>query len=146
MRATVSQMRLAVSVVVALGTIALSPVALEAQKRCTKGIPCGNTCIAATKTCRVGTGTARPAPRPAAPRPTAVVPDSTPRASADRATAASAEPSVSEKPEVASSRGQVYYARGCSAANELAPANRILFKSAEEAEAAGYRRSRSRGC
>lgn len=26
----------------------------EAQRRCTKGIPCGGSCISATKTCRVG--------------------------------------------------------------------------------------------
>ena len=28
---------------------------LQAQKRCVKGIPCGNSCIAANKTCRIGT-------------------------------------------------------------------------------------------
>jgi hypothetical protein len=26
----------------------------DAQKRCVKGIPCGNTCISASKTCRIG--------------------------------------------------------------------------------------------
>jgi hypothetical protein len=36
-----------------------SPVV--AQKNCTKGIPCGKTCISATKTCRVGSSaTERP--------------------------------------------------------------------------------------
>lgn len=35
----------------------------DAQRRCTKGIPCGNSCISAGKTCRVGTGTAVAAPR-----------------------------------------------------------------------------------
>lgn len=47
------------------------PSALLAQPRCTRGKPCGNTCIAATKTCHVGTRPAtppRPAPAPAAPR------------------------------------------------------------------------------
>ena len=29
----------------------------NAQKNCTKGIPCGNTCISASKVCRVGTPT-----------------------------------------------------------------------------------------
>ncbi len=43
----------------------LLPVALFAQPRCTKGKPCGNSCIAVSKTCRIGTPAARPAPPPA---------------------------------------------------------------------------------
>ena len=35
----------------------LLAVPAEAQKNCTKGIPCGNTCISASKVCRVGTST-----------------------------------------------------------------------------------------
>ena len=55
---------------------------LAAQKNCTKGIPCGNTCIAANKTCRVGTrSTTAP---PAEPRPRA--PAQTPAKSASAAT------------------------------------------------------------
>ena len=41
-----------------LVTVALllaAPSIAEAQRRCTKGIPCGNTCIAAGRTCHVGT-------------------------------------------------------------------------------------------
>jgi hypothetical protein len=34
----------------------------DAQRRCSKGIPCGNTCIAAGRTCRVGTPSANPQP------------------------------------------------------------------------------------
>ena len=40
---------------IAVLTLGLSAFSLEAQKRCVKGIPCGNTCIAANKTCRIGT-------------------------------------------------------------------------------------------
>ena len=115
---------------VAASAALLVPAPAGAQKRCTKGIPCGNTCISATKTCRIGSGTARPA---TAPRSQA-------------ATTPIDEPSLSEKPWVASSRGKVYYLRGCATAAKLAPVNRIYFKSAEEAEAAGYRRSRSSSC
>jgi len=39
----------------------------DGQKNCRKGIPCGNTCIAANKVCHVGT----PANPPAAPPPCA---------------------------------------------------------------------------
>jgi hypothetical protein len=34
--------------------LALVSTSAEAQKRCVKGIPCGNTCISANKTCRIG--------------------------------------------------------------------------------------------
>ena len=99
----------------AIAALIAFPAAADAQKRCVKGKPCGNTCIAANKTCRVATAPAR------------------------------AEPDANA-PWVASSQGQVYYKRGCSNANGLAPANRIYFRTEEEARGAGYRRSTSRGC
>ena len=34
----------------------------EGQKNCRKGIPCGNTCIAANKVCHVGTPATPPTP------------------------------------------------------------------------------------
>ncbi len=108
--------------------ILLSAPAL-AQKKCVKGIPCGNTCIAANKTCRVGT------------------PSSTPTTTQTQQQRPSTSvPSVEEAPWVASSRGQVYYRRGCSGGNKLSPANLIYFKTEEQAQKAGYRRSTSRGC
>lgn len=84
------------------------------------------TCIAANRTCHVGT----PAAAPPAQAPQA----------------AAAEPSVTTYPWVASSRGQVYYRRGCSNANNLARENRRYFRTEEAARAAGYRRSKSRTC
>src|SRR5690606_32842978 len=104
--------------------LAVAAADATAQKRCTKGIPCGNTCIAANKTCRVGSPT-----RPAQGQPntvTATVPAGT--------------------QFVASSRGTTYYYVGCSAWKSLAPANRIYFKSVEEARAAGLRPSTQAGC
>ena len=97
----------------------------EAQKNCKKGIPCGNTCIAANKTCRVGTGSARSTSSP----PQAV-----------------SSPAPAGARFVASSKGQVYYLLGCSAGEQLSPANRIYFQTEEEAAAAGYRPSTARGC
>ncbi|MGH7554508.1 MAG: thermonuclease family protein [Longimicrobiales bacterium] len=47
---------------------------------------------------------------------------------------------------VASSRGQVYYWIGCDAWRRLSPRNLQYFRTAPEAEAAGYRASESRGC
>jgi hypothetical protein len=47
----------------------LVPSVADAAQRCRKGIPCGNTCISATKTCRVGPGTATRASEPPPSRP-----------------------------------------------------------------------------
>jgi hypothetical protein len=101
----------------------------ESQKNCRKGIPCGNTCIAANKVCHVGTPSTPPTASPAPARS-----DSTPVAP------------TNNMAWVASSRGHTYYRRGCSTANRLSPANVIYFRTEEEAQQAGYRRSGSRGC
>lgn len=110
-----------------------SPAA--AQKHCSKGKPCGRTCIARNKTCHVGssapTRTPAPAPKiPAAPaKPDTMVADS---AQAHRF--------------VASTRGHTYYLATCSGAQKLKLENRIYFASAEAAEAAGYKPSKAKGC
>ena len=101
----------------------------EGQKNCRKGIPCGNTCIAANKVCHIGTPSTTPATSP--------VP-----VGGDSTTAVPKDASA----WVASSRGHTYYRRGCSTANRLSPANLIYFRTEEEAQQAGYRRSTSRGC
>ena len=101
----------------------------EGQKNCRKGIPCGDTCIAANKVCRIGTPSTRPTTSPAPARS-----DSTAVAPAD------------SMAWVASSRGHSYYRRGCTTAKRLSPANLIYFHTEEEAQRAGYRRSASRGC
>ena len=116
------------AVIVAL--LAFAPPT-EAQKRCRKGIPCGNTCIAATKTCHVGSSGATTAtPRTATAAPEPQQPDT----------------AHAPAPWVGSSRGSTYYRSGCSGARQLSPANVIYFRTQEEAETAGYTRSRTRGC
>ncbi len=97
----------------------------EGQKNCRKGIPCGNTCIAANKVCHIGTR---------------ATPASTSR---NDSTAVAQQDSTAW---VASSRGHTYYRRGCKTANRLSRANLIYFRTEEEAQRAGYRRSTSRGC
>src|SRR5688500_1538957 len=99
-------------ILAALAVALLVPVALDAQKNCKKGIPCGNTCIAATKTCRISS---TPAPAPTA--------------SADPAAETSPQAATAsrEAPWVASSRGGTFYRNGCSGGNKLSPANRIYF-------------------
>lgn len=98
---------------------------------CNRGKPCGNTCIARDRTCRVGPGTARagsPSSAPARP-PTPTV---------------AAVPAGAQF--VASSRGRVYYWTGCSQWRSLSAANLRWFSSRAEVEAAGYTPSQSAGC
>ena len=56
------------SLALALGLL-LAAAPAVAQKNCTKGIPCGKTCISATKTCRVGTPSSTPPTVKSADRP-----------------------------------------------------------------------------
>lgn len=106
---------------------------------CRKGKPCGNTCIAQNRECHVGSGTAR-----ATPQSTRAA---TPRTStAADAYHAPASPADSTAYWVASTKGHVYYRRDCQAAQRLAVANRRYFHNISEAEAAGYRRSKSEDC
>lgn len=113
-----------------LGVLAFVLLAapLEAQRNCRRGIPCGNSCISASKTCRIGS------PPPAS--------TSAPQPLVSRSASRNAEGARF----VASTRGRTYYLTSCSAAARLAPANRIYFRTVEEAEGAGLRRSSSRGC
>ena len=112
-----------------LGLSLLAVSNAEGQKNCRKGIPCGNTCIAANKVCRIGTPSTRPttSDTPARSDSAAVAPKD-------------------NMAWVGSSRGHTYYRRGCGTANRLSPANLIYFRTEEEAQRAGYRRSTSRGC
>jgi endonuclease YncB( thermonuclease family) len=104
----------------------LIPSAADAQKKCVKGKPCGNTCIAVSATCRIGTGSA------------------TSSRSTTTTTTSTAVPEGTQY--VASSRGTTYYYVGCSGWNSLAVANRRYFKTREEAVAAGLRPSTQAGC
>lgn len=115
-----------------LAAVAVTAAPAEAQKNCRKGIPCGNTCIAATKTCRIGSSS---------PAPSRTSPPAASAAQQGRQDAA-----ATSGDWIASSRGSTYYRAGCSGARRLAPANRIYFKTEEAAQAAGYRRSTQRGC
>jgi len=113
----------------AVALLVALPASANAQRRCVKGKLCGNTCIAVSKTCHVETPSYNPSPSQTPP--TAAV--------------APTEPGDSVL-WIASSRGKVYYKRGCGSANRLAPESRIYFRTEEQAQRAGYRRSTSRGC
>src|SRR5687768_4550801 len=102
-------------IVLALAVAFLVPVALEAQKNCKKGIPCGNTCISATKTCRIGT----------------TAPASAAAGQSVAEQAAAPATASGEAAWVASTQGNTYYRNGCSGGEKLSPANRIYFATEE---------------
>lgn len=100
------------------------PNSADGQKNCKKGKPCGNSCISKDKVCRVGTSSAP-----------------------SQSSAQAAQGGMPAGMEfVASSRGTTYYWRGCNGWKGLAAANRIYFKTAEEAQTAGYLPSVQKGC
>lgn len=112
-----------------------SPAQAEAQV-CRRGKPCGNTCIARNRTCRVGAGTARAA---GAARTTPPV--------AARSSSNSMGVNVPEGMTfVASTRGRTYYWVECTAWRTLAAANLRFFATREAAEVAGLRVSTQAGC
>lgn len=128
-----------VFVVATLMGMVLTPDAASAQRNCKKGIPCGGTCIAASKTCHVGTPAARPTARPESTSDVApkVIPQSKPHPLFSVA---------SSGQWVGSSRGHTYYRDGCSGASKLAKSNLLHFKSEADAKAAGFKRSAQKGC
>lgn len=107
----------------------LLPATVTAQRQCKKGIPCGNSCIAATKVCRIGTEPARDSSAPAVQSlfGQAVQQDET-------------------WPWVAGVDGLVFYRSACAVAQRLHPDERQYFANVDDAMRAGFRRSRAKGC
>jgi hypothetical protein len=103
---------------------------LAAQRNCKKGIPCGNPCISANKVCHIGSS-APPDSKP----PTLV-----------------AVPSVALKDGSASwvafRDGSIYYRNvmGCEAARVPVKAERVFFRTAEDAKRAGLIASKEPAC
>lgn len=116
-----------------------------AQKNCKKGIPCGNSCISPTKTCHVGL-----TPAPSSGRSTSgadtLLSDGSPIPLLPRRSTGT-QPVTSHPDWIGSVDGTIYYARSCLVARQkIAEDEAIYFKTEEEAQLAGYRRSKAKGC
>lgn len=111
----------------------LWPLSIEAQPNCKKGKPCGNSCISQDKVCRIGT----------APAPT-----SAPLVDAKAAPLASVAVKDLNAPWVAFKDGSIYYRNvmGCEVARVQVKAERVYFKSEEDAKRAGLAASKEAGC
>ena len=143
----------------AFPAIALLVCASEAaaQKPCTKGVPCGDTCVAANKTCRVD---APSTVTPAATLQTTPVPQPSPLtfqylSAGDVAMRAGfvagklrvfhTTPDMTA-PWVGGVNGLTYYRRDCSAVRGVLPGGYVFFKTEADAFASAYRRSIIPGC
>jgi hypothetical protein len=126
-------------------TATIWPATAEAQRNCSKGKPCGNSCISRDKVCRIESPANTPAPAPETVRSSTVEPSQnllSPAQTEDLPPAATA----SEYPWVASFADGIYFKATCPAAQDLAPSNRRYIRSIQDAESAGFRRSRTPSC
>jgi hypothetical protein len=108
--------------------LALCSLAAEGQRRCTTGVPCGNTCVAADSVCRATPPTAQSSRRQ-------VLSERTRFAVRDTTAA-----------WVASNRGTMYYRNGCPDAKRIPALSRLYFRTEQDAQKGGFKRSRSRDC
>jgi deoxyribonuclease-1 len=114
----------------------ISSAHVEAQPNCKKGKPCGNSCISRDKVCRIGT-TPAPAPAPLVDAKAAPL-----------ASVASVAVKDLNSPWVAFKDGSIYYRNvmGCEVARVPEKAERVYFKSEEDAKRAGLAASKEAGC
>lgn len=129
----------------------LVATSLHAQ-HCKKGVPCGNSCISASKTCRVGQGTAWGGPSSTDPttksaettkparRTSSTWPDVRLVTEGGRAVADTSAPFV------ASPTLKTYFAKTCDAAKLVPAQEAARFRTREAAELAGFAKSPAPGC
>lgn len=124
-----------------VGLLVLAPAVVFAQPNCKKGKPCGSSCIAANRTCRIGSSSPSPAPAPAptppAPQTLLSRPESIATAPATTPAAAAVDTLL---PWVVSATGATYYASACAGASRVA-ANRLFFRSEDNLQRLGMRRA-----
>ena len=145
------------ALILLLSLTLLGSTRLEAQRNCVKGKPCGNSCIAASKTCRIGTPSSTPTT--STPRKTAAQLRADSVAASERTRAALAATknsgdSAKRQPVldptqsafVGDASRKIFFLRGCAAASRIAEDNSVVFVSEDDAKVAGYARSGAAGC
>lgn len=127
---------------------------------CKKGIRCGNSCIAANRTCHIDTPPVQPEKKTQAKpavveqqipavqsnvEPASAQSSSTPAAAVPVPPVA-AELSSANTLWVASEPDRLYYLPGCTDAERVSALNRRFFPDELSAQRAGFRRSTAPGC
>ena len=103
------------------------------QKNCVKGIPCGNTCISATKTCRIGSSAGS-----GGAAGSTIHEVSDPNAEFHRLMA---DRMNSALPWVWNGRNNLYYANGCRGALAIPASDRRYFRTEAELIRIGFKRA-----
>jgi hypothetical protein len=115
-----------------LTLLALLNTTASAQRRCVKGIPCGGTCISATKTCHVGI---------IPPQRTEPAPTVRTLHSEQAVGPVSVDAGRAAAPFVGSATGHTYYpVEGCDAAASIPDSLRVYFASETAARLLRYER------
>ncbi len=136
-----------------LPLLAVVCVSTVDAKNCKKGIPCGGACIPASHTCHIGEY--RPTPQGAVGTSTATSPrDTLPTPTASTSTSGPAkapgkpsEPASGvEWPWIASTELKTYFKATCDSAKQLPASEARPFRTEQEAQEAGYVKSRQPGC
>ncbi len=133
-------------IVTTAGMLLLLTTRGAAQHSCKKGIPCGNSCISASKVCHVGTTPKSVDSSKTAPTTSSSTPQLFLSPSNQAAIGGYRPGDEAVRVWIGSKADKVYFRDGCSAALDLDVDNRAMFPSTAAAEAAGYRRSRVPDC
>lgn len=131
--------RLAAAVITIVGIA--SPA--SAQRQCKKGIPCGNSCIAANRTCRVGTPAAASAPAEATPAPVRSLIDSSALRPKDSSSALGAQVGGGSTKVWVNRSSHIYH---CPGSRNYGTTKNGVFMSEKDAMAQGNRGAYGRRC
>lgn len=114
--------------------LALSTLPALGQPNCRKGKPCGNTCIAQNRTCRIAPVGESPARRPAAEPARGLL-------AAPVGTMRDDSLGAPLLPWIAVEDRRLYYASACAGAAAIPLAQRRYFRAEETLQRIGYRRA-----
>lgn len=116
---------------------------IDAQPRCKKGCPCGNSCISCSKTCRISSSPppATPTAKAPVPAPPATLPTTTPSARRLLGDTAAADLSW-----VGSSTNRLFFLSTCPLVPHLPSADRVDVRDSMALSKMGFRRLLVPGC
>lgn len=128
----------------ALANVSVCAPRIDAQPRCKKGCPCGNSCISCSKTCRI----ASPPPSKPTPAPAAVSKPATPLPVPTTAPSVSGLTSAppSSAAWIGSSANRLFFLSTCVLAPHVPTADRIEVRDTTALSSVGFRRLILPGC
>lgn len=120
------------------------PTPIQAQRNCKKGIPCGGSCISASKTCRAGSS--EPVTLRADDRSDTQKAKQSLAAIEARFAQPTATASLTLIRYVADVSGKYYYPITCIWASDIPPESRVFFVASAAAESMRFARAPIKKC